>query len=99
MRIVAVGRRAFVSGFMLSGVEGAVVKSPEDALKLIEKLADEGDVGLIIVSTDISKPIRFQLSYLKARKMVPLIYEVPAPGSKEEVRIEYRGMLRRLLGI
>ena len=99
MRIVAVGRRAFVSGFMLSGVEGIVVESPDEALSTIERLVKEGDVGLIIVSSDVSEPIRQRISSIKAKIPVPLIYEVPAPGEKKEVKIEYRSMLRDLLGI
>ena len=84
---------------MLSGIEGVVVNSSEEALKMINELIKEDDVGLIIVSDDVAEPIRVQLSYIKARKPVPLIYEIPAPGSKKEVKIEYRSMLREMLGI
>ena len=99
MRIVAVGKRAFVSGFMLAGAEGIVAESPNEALSVIERLVEAGNVGLILVSTDVSEPIRPQLSSIKAKRPVPLIYEVPPPGEKREVKIEYRSMLREMLGI
>jgi V/A-type H+-transporting ATPase subunit F len=98
MKIFAVGGKAFVTGFILAGVNGEYVSTPEEALKKIELLSEDPDVGLIIVSDDVAKPIRERLSVLKTKKPIPLIYEVPGPGSKPE-RVEYRAMLRQILGV
>lgn len=98
MKIFAVGGKAFVTGFVLAGLYGEYVSSPEEAIEKIEKLSENPDVGLIIVSSEISKPIRERLSALRAKKAVPLIYEVPGPGSLPE-KIEYRAMLRQILGV
>jgi len=35
---------------------------------------------------------------VRAKRAVPLIYEVPGPGSKLE-KVEYRAMLRAILGV
>ncbi len=98
MKIFAVGGKAFVTGFVLAGVNGEYVSSPEEAMKKIEELSSNPEVGLIIVSDEIAKPLREKISLLKTRKPVPLIYEVPGPGSKPE-KIEYRKMLRQILGV
>jgi len=98
MKVVAVGGKAFVTGFVLSGVNGDYVSSPDGALKEVERLVRDPDVGLIMVSDDMAKPIRDQLTSLRAKRAVPLIYEVPGPGSKAE-RVEYRAMLRSILGV
>jgi V/A-type H+-transporting ATPase subunit F len=98
MKVVAVGGKAFVTGFVLSGVNGEYVTSSSEALQKIEKLVKDPDVGLIMVSDDVARPIRDQLTSVRTKRAVPLIYEVPGPGSKAE-KVEYRAMLRSILGV
>jgi V/A-type H+-transporting ATPase subunit F len=98
MKVVAVGGKAFVTGFVLSGVTGEYVTSADDALQRIQSLTRDPEVGLIMVSDEMAKPIREELMELKSKKAVPLIYEVPGPGSKLE-KVEYRAMLRAILGV
>ena len=98
MKVVALGGKAFVTGFVLSGVTGSYVDTPGAALDRISKLLKDPDVGLIMVSDDIAKPIREELTTLRSKRAVPLIYEVPGPGSKQE-KVEYRAMLRTILGV
>ena len=98
MRVVAVGGKAFVTGFVLSGVSGEYVSTPSAALEKIEALSKDSTVGLVMVSDDVAKPIQDQLTALRAKKAIPLIYEVPGPGSRKE-KVEYRAMLRAILGV
>ena len=98
MKVVAVGGKAFVTGFVLSGVNGEYVSTPSAALQKIQAHASDPTVGLIMVSDEVSNPIADQLTMLRAKKAVPLIYEVPGPGSKKE-KVEYRAMLRAILGV
>ncbi len=98
MKVVAVGGKAFVTGFVLAGVSGEYVSSPAAALEKIESLSKDSNVGLIMVSDEVAKPISDQLTVLRSKKAIPLIYEVPGPGSKKE-KVEYRAMLRAILGV
>jgi len=98
VKVVAVGGKAFVTGFVLSGVSGEYVSSPAAALEKIESLSRDSTVGLIMVSDEVAKPISDQLTVLRSKKAIPLIYEVPGPGSKKE-KVEYRAMLRAILGV
>ncbi len=98
MKVVAVGGKAFVTGFVLSGVSGEYVSTASAALEKIESLSADPTVGLIMVSDEVAKPILDRLTALRAKKAVPLIYEVPGPGSKKE-KVEYRAMLRAILGV
>ena len=98
MRIVAIGNRSFVSGFQLGGVSGLEVKSSQDAWEAINNLVVEDDVGLIIVSDDVARPIQDKLTQMRSKKPVPLIYGVPSPGAKQE-KVEYRDMLKQILGV
>ena len=98
MKVVAVGSKAFVTGFALSGVNGEYVSSPDEALEKIEKLVRNPQVGLIIVSDEIAKPIDAKLTVIRTQRATPLIYEVPGPGSRKE-KVEYHALLRGILGV
>ena len=98
MKVVALGGKAFVTGFVLSGVSGEYVSTPAAALEKLDALSKDPDVGLVMVSDEIAKPIQNQLTILRSKKAIPLIYEVPGPGSKKE-KVEYRAMLRAILGV
>lgn len=98
MRIVAVGSRVFVTGLRLAGIEGLIVESGKEALDIVNKLLKDKEVGLILLSSDVSKSIRSKLNEIRSKHPTPLIYEVPAPGSKKE-KFEYRDMLKQILGV
>ena len=97
MKIVTVGSRVFVTSSQLAGIQGIVVEKPEAALDEIKKLTDDSDVGLILVSDDISNPINDQLTELRAEKST-LVFSLPAPGS-EKAEVDYRVMLKKILGV
>jgi len=98
LKVVAVGGKAFVTGFVLSGASGEYVSTPAEALDRIQALSKDPTVGLVMVSDDMAKPISDSLTSLRTKKAIPLIYEVPGPGSKME-KVEYRAMLRAILGV
>ncbi|MEE9563966.1 MAG: V-type ATP synthase subunit F [Nitrosopumilaceae archaeon] len=97
MKIVTVGSKAFVTSFQLAGVPGVVSDSPEKALEEITKLTDDKDIGLVLVSDDISEPINDQLTSLRTEKST-LVFALPSVGSKK-VDVDYRKMLKKILGV
>ncbi len=97
MKIVTVGSRVFVTSSQLAGIQGIVVETPEKALEEIKKLSDDSDVGLVLVSDDISEPIDDELTKLRTEKST-LVFSLPAPGSKK-VEVDYRAMLKKILGV
>lgn len=98
LRIVAIGSRVFVTSFQLAGVSGIKVDSPNEALTHINKIGDNSDVGLVLLSDDIGREIRYQLTSIRAKKPIPLIFELPSPGSKKE-KVDYRALLKQILGV
>ncbi|MEE8132586.1 MAG: V-type ATP synthase subunit F [Nitrososphaerales archaeon] len=98
MQIVAIGSRVFITSFQLAGVQGLTVDSPSKALTEIKKLSRSEDIGLVLLSDDISKDIHRELTDLRAKTAVPLIFELPAPGSKKE-EVNYRALLKQILGV
>ncbi|HET6727453.1 MAG TPA: V-type ATP synthase subunit F [Nitrososphaeraceae archaeon] len=95
---MAVGSRIFVTSFQLAGVEGIKVDSSTEALHHINSLDTVSDVGLVLISEDIGKEIRTQLTNIRANRPIPLIFELPAPGSTKE-KVDYRALLKQILGV
>lgn len=98
MRIVAIGSRVFITSFQLAGVQGVKVDSSSEALTEINKLTGRNDVGLVLLSDDIAKEIQKELTNIRAKTPIPLIFELPAPGSKKE-SVDYRALLKQILGV
>jgi V/A-type H+-transporting ATPase subunit F len=95
---MAVGSRIFVTSFQLAGVEGIKVESATEALEHINSLDNVSDVGLVLISEDIGKDIRAQLTNIRANRPIPLIFELPAPGSTKQ-NVDYRALLKQILGV
>ncbi len=74
-----------------------VSSTPEMALGEIKKLTDDSDVGLILVSDDISESISDELTALRTEKST-LVFALPATGSKK-TDVDYRKMLKKILGV
>lgn len=97
MKIFTVGNRSFVTSFQLAGVPGVISETPENALSEIKRLTDDSDVGLVLVSDDITASIDDELTALRAEKDT-LVFALPAAGS-EKTEIDYRVMLKKILGV
>ena len=97
MKIFTVGNKSFVTSFQLAGVQGIISETPQNALDEIKKLTDDSDVGLILVSDDITKSIDDELTALRAKKST-LVFALPSIGS-EKVEVNYRVMLKKILGV
>jgi len=96
-KIFTVGSKSFVTSFQLAGVPGKISENPDNAFEEIKKLTDDPDVGLVLVSDDISEPITDQLTQLRAERST-LVFSLPAPGSKK-TEVDYRVMLKKILGV
>lgn len=97
MKIVTVGSRSFVTSFQLAGVSGIITETPDRAMEEIERLSDDSEVGLVLISDDIAGPINDKLTALRAEKST-LVFALPAAGSKK-VDVDYRVMLKKILGV
>jgi V/A-type H+-transporting ATPase subunit F len=79
----------------------AVLKASKQirrTLNEIGRISNSDDVGLILVSDDFGKQIRYQLTELRSKKPIPLVFELPSPGSTKET-VDYRALLKQILGV
>lgn len=97
MKIFTVGSKSFVTSFQLAGVPGVISDSPKKTLDEIQKLTDDSDVGLVLVSDDMTESISDELTKLRAEKST-LVFALPSAGS-EKSEVDYRLMLKKILGV
>ncbi len=97
MKIFTVGSKSFVTSFQLAGIPGKIFEDPKNALEEIKTLTDDSDVGLILVSDDITESINDELTVLRSKKST-LVFALPATGS-EKNEVDYRSMLKKILGV
>ena len=98
MKVVTIGSRVFVTSFQLAGVQGQTVDSSENAFEEIKKLYEDSEVGLVLVSDDLTGEINDRLTKLRAQQSTPLVFALPASGS-EKSEVDYRVMLKKILGV
>ena len=98
MKVLAIGNRIFITSFQMAGIEGMNVQTPKEALSRINQIHSRNDVGLILLSDDIGKQIRLELARIRSVKPIPLIFELPSPGSTKE-KVDYRALLKQILGV
>ena len=65
----------------MAGIEGINVQTPKEALSRINQIHSRNEVGLILLSDDMGKQIRLELARIRSVKPIPLIFELPSPGS------------------
>ena len=97
VKIFTVGSKSFVTSFQLAGIPGKISENPQNALEEIKTLTDDSDVGLVLVSDDITESINDELTALRAEKST-LVFALPATGS-EKNEVDYRVMLKKILGV
>ena len=97
MKIFTVGSKSFVTSFQLAGIPGIISETPNKAFDEITKLTDDSDVGLVLVSDDITELISDELTALRAKKST-LVFALPSAGS-EKSEVDYRLMLKKILGV
>lgn len=98
MKVLAIGNRIFITSFQMAGIEGINVQTPKEALSRIHQIHSRNEVGLILLSDDMGKQIRLELARIRSVKPIPLIFELPSPGSTKE-KVDYRALLKQILGV
>jgi V/A-type H+-transporting ATPase subunit F len=98
LKVLAIGNPIFITSFQMAGIEGINVQTPKEALSRINQIHSRNEVGLILLSDDIGKQIRLELARIRSLKPIPLIFELPSPGSTKE-KVDYRALLKQILGV
>lgn len=64
-------------GFKFAGVKGTMAHTQEEVLDLLDKLYEEKDIGIILITEKLAALIPDKIKKLKLSRSGPLIVEVP----------------------
>lgn len=83
MKMTCIADEHTVRGFRLAGVEGHVVTTPAQARQAVLQAASTPDVGLIIITRQISRQIADVVSRISLQKAPPVILAIPGPDGPQ----------------
>ncbi len=101
MKIVVIGDSTTVTGFRLAGVKkGYVAEEVEDAKKVLNEVARDSEVSLIILTERLAQELRKEISYLTESRVTPLIVEIPDKFGPIEGKVDpIKELVRKAVGV
>ncbi|RLE73483.1 MAG: hypothetical protein DRJ37_00075 [Thermoprotei archaeon] len=86
MKVIAVGDRETIKSLASLGAVSIVVKNSVEMYEVLQKVAKQEDVGLILLSEKFSHKIRNEIKNFMLKHPLPVIVEIPyRPHSKTHV--------------
>ncbi|MEM1620045.1 MAG: V-type ATP synthase subunit F [Fervidicoccaceae archaeon] len=95
-KIVVIGGEDLATAYGLLGCETRIASSPDELLSVLEEVVAADDVALILISQELSEPVRGEVDALIARTKKIISY-IPTPTS-EGRPIDMRKLLLKALG-
>ena len=99
MKFVVIGDEDTVLGFRLVGIEGIVVKTPEETEKALSEVFGRDNVGVVVIPERLAAGVREAIDSYMFTKSFPLIIEVPDRQGPMEGRMAIRDLIRKAVGI
>lgn len=87
-----------IVGLRLAGIQGKLLQKNEDALLKIEKISEDKDVGMILITPAVAKALGSSLTELK-KKNLPLITEIPDSNPQNNSADNVTDYIRNAVGI
>ena len=99
MKVIVIGHPKAVQGFALVGVHGQVAASIDEINNALDEALASKDVGIILVTEDVSSIIKERMDQLMLRSTVPLVVEIPGPEGIDPDRPSLRDVIQRAIGV
>ena len=99
MKVLVIGHPEAVQGFALVGVQGQEAVSMEEVNQALDQALSASDIGIILVTEDVSALIEDRMDQLKLRSTVPLVVEIPGPEGPSPDRPPLSEVIRRTIGV
>ncbi len=99
MKVLVLGNSQAVQGFSLVGVLGQVATTAEEINHALDQALAAKDVGIILVTQDVSRLIEARMDRLKLRSTVPLVVEIPGPEGVSPDQPSLSDIVLRAIGI
>jgi len=99
MKFFVIGDEDTVLGFRYAGVEGAVVRTAEEARDALARAVRAPGAGIIIINDAVAESIREDVSKIRFEAKEPLVVEIPGPSGPAVQRISLAKMIQEAVGI
>jgi V/A-type H+-transporting ATPase subunit F len=99
MKILVIGNQEAVLGFSLAGVQGQMVSSVEETNLALDKALSSPDVGIVLVTQDVSSMIQPRMDQLQLRSTIPLVVEIPGPEGVSPDQPSLSDVVLRAIGV
>jgi vacuolar-type H+-ATPase subunit F/Vma7 len=99
MKVIVIGHPEAVLGFSLAGVEGIAVSTPEETNKALDSTLASAEIGIILITQDVSSQIQSRMDQLKQHSAIPLVVEIPGPGGEDADQPSIGDVLLRAIGV
>jgi V/A-type H+-transporting ATPase subunit F len=99
MKLVVIGHPEAVQGFALTGVQGEVATNVEEVNQALDKALASKDIGIILITEDVSSLIEERMERLKLQSTIPLVVEIPGPEGTNPDRSSLSELIQHAVGI
>jgi vacuolar-type H+-ATPase subunit F/Vma7 len=99
MKVLVIGHPEAVLGFSLAGVQGIAVSTAEETNKALDDALVTPDIGIVLVTQDVSNLVQERMDDLRQHSTVPLVVEVPGPEGVGEGQPSLSDVLLRAIGV
>lgn len=99
MKVLVIGNPDAVLGFSLVGVEGKPATTAEEAIQALDDCMAAHDIGIVLVTQDVSRLIEAKMDRLKLKSTVPLVVEIPGPEGVSANQASLSDVVLRAIGI
>lgn len=99
MKVLVIGNSEAVQGFSLVGVHGRVATTADEVNRALDDGLAAKDIGIILVTGDVSRLIEARMDRLKLRSTVPLVVEIPGPEGVSPDQPTLSDIVLRAIGI
>ncbi len=99
MKIQVIGNPEAVQGFSLVGVHGQPASTADEVNRALDSALAHKDIGIILITMDVSRLVEARMDRLKLRSTVPLVVEIPGPEGVSPDQPSLSDIVLRAIGI
>lgn len=86
-------------GMRLAGIHGVIVHEKDEILKEVDKVLEDEEIGILIVTELIMEKAKEELMELKTKRNYPLIIEIPDRHGFREEESKMTRYIKESIGI
>ena len=99
MKVLVIGNPEAVLGFSLVGVQGQAAATADEVNQALDKALASHDIGIVLVTMDVSRLIEARMDDLKLHSTVPLVVEIPGPEGVGPNQPSLSDVVLRAIGV